>query len=117
MIDFVLLVALLVGATWLVLRVRRAGFDGLRPPALTPAQRVAAPWEGAIAPVGAVAAGERDVATTAPRAEAPPRSVVVGWLTGALLLLIASQLQRQLWEMRGDLTPFWLLLAAGIVFA
>ncbi len=46
-----------------------------------------------------------------------PASFLAAWATGVALVVVSILLQRELWAMRGDMMPLWVLLAVGVVFA
>ncbi len=137
MIDFVLAAALTILSVAAVRRLRTRGFDGLRPPAAlfsTQRREIAADEALPTTPQAArFEAGPRLVrrrilgGLTLPGsllpAEPPPPAAfkrpgayLAAWLAGIVLLVIAVVLQRELWFMRGDLTPLWTLLVVGAIF-
>jgi hypothetical protein len=50
-------------------------------------------------------------------AHVEPATFIGAWLLGIALVIVAILLQRELWTMRGGMTPLWGLLAIGVAFA
>ncbi len=138
MIDFVLAAALTITSVAVVRRLRTQGFEGLRPPATLfgpiraepatdgapPAELQAGTSEPGLPPIRSrVVSALRltgpisPVELPPPAASRRPSTFLAAWLAGIVLLVIAILLQRELWFMRGDMTPLWALLAVGGVFA